>query len=71
MDKELRPLYEVWDEITYPFPNFNGATVEVCKWIYNFIPHLTMLVKGSPEIHTNILFARLNDRMGGNEMIVK
>ena len=21
--------YNVWDEITYPFPNFNGATVEV------------------------------------------
>ena len=21
--------YEVWDEITYPFQNFNGATVEV------------------------------------------
>ena len=21
--------HEVWDEITYPFPNFNGATVEV------------------------------------------
>ena len=21
--------YKVWDEITYPFPNFNGATVEI------------------------------------------
>ena len=21
--------YNVWDEITYPFPNFNGFTVEV------------------------------------------
>ena len=21
--------YKVWDEITYPFLNFNGATVEV------------------------------------------
>ena len=21
--------YEVWDEITYPFLNFNGATIEV------------------------------------------
>ena len=26
---------EVWDEITYPFPNFNGAAVEVWKWIGN------------------------------------
>ena len=30
----------VWDEIIYPFPNFNGCTVEVWKWISNFIPHL-------------------------------
>ena len=33
--------HEVWDEITYPFPNFNGATVEVWEWISNFIPHFT------------------------------
>ena len=31
-----------WGEITYPFPNFNGATVEVWKWISNFIPQFTM-----------------------------
>ena len=31
--------YNVWDEITYPFLNFNGATVEVSEWIGNFIPH--------------------------------
>ena len=31
--------YELWDEITYPFPNFNGCTVEVWEWISNFIPH--------------------------------
>ena len=25
--------YKVWDEITYPFLNFNGCTVEVCnRW---------------------------------------
>ena len=33
---------KVWDEITYPFPNFNGCTVEVWKWISNFIPHFMM-----------------------------
>ena len=33
---------EVWDEITYPFPNFNGWTVEVWEWIINFIPHFIM-----------------------------
>ena len=29
------------DEITYPFPNFNGCTVELWKWISNFTPHFT------------------------------
>ena len=28
---------KVWDEITHPLPNFNGATVEVWEWISNFI----------------------------------
>ena len=31
-----------WDEITYPFPNFNGCTVEVWEWISNYIPHFMM-----------------------------
>ena len=31
--------YNVWDKITYPFPNFNCATIEVWEWISNFIPH--------------------------------
>ena len=30
----------MWDEITYPFLNFNGATVEVYEWISNFTPML-------------------------------
>ena len=52
----------VWDKITYPFPNFNSATVEVREWFSNFIPHFlmdvitypcwnqcySMLVKGAP-----------------------
>ena len=25
MDKQLLIIYKVWDRITYPFPNFNGA----------------------------------------------
>ena len=28
---------KVWDEITYPFLNFNGSTVEVWEWLSNFI----------------------------------
>ena len=31
----------MWDEITYPFPNFKCATVKVKKWISNSIPHFT------------------------------
>ena len=33
-----------WGQITYPFPNFNNATVEVWKRIGNFIPHFVMHV---------------------------
>ena len=33
--------HKVWDEITDPFPNFNGGTIEVCEWISNFIPRFT------------------------------
>ena len=31
----------MWDEITYPFPNFNCCTVDVWEWTRNFVPHLT------------------------------
>ena len=33
--------YKMWNEITYPFPNFNGGTVEVWEWISDIIPHFT------------------------------
>ena len=33
---------KVRDEITYPFQNYNGCTVEVWKWISNFIPYFIM-----------------------------
>ena len=31
----------MWDEITYPFPDFNSCTVEVWEGISNFTPHFT------------------------------
>ena len=31
--------YKVSDEITNPFPNFNGCNVEIWEWIYDFIPN--------------------------------
>ena len=33
--------YQVYDEITYTFPNFIGTAIEVWEWIINFIPHFT------------------------------
>ena len=38
----------VWDEITYPFPNFNGCTVKVWEWISNFIIHFIVDVIPHP-----------------------
>ena len=35
-------LSKVWGEITYPFLNFNGATVEVWEWKSDFIPQFKM-----------------------------
>ena len=40
--------YKVWDEITYPYSNFNGAAIEVWKWISNFILHFIVAVITSP-----------------------
>ena len=30
---------KMWDDNTYPFSNLNGCTIEIWKWIRNFIPH--------------------------------
>ena len=32
----------VWNEITYLFPNFKGAPVEFWEWRSNFIQHFKM-----------------------------
>ena len=34
----------MWKQITYPFPNINGAIIEVCEWISDFIPHFTSYI---------------------------
>ena len=31
--------FKIWNEITDPFLNLNGATVEVQEWRSNFIPY--------------------------------
>ena len=40
---------KLWNEITYPFPNFNGVTIEVWEWISNLIPHIIMAVITYPS----------------------
>ena len=39
---------KVWVEIIYPFPNFNGCTVEVCEWISNFSPPIKIVTITTP-----------------------
>ena len=31
----------MWNEIPYPFINFNGSSVDVSEWISNFISHFS------------------------------
>ena len=45
--------HNVWDEITYPFPNLNGAAVEVWGWISNFTSHFNGNVINYPCITVN------------------
>ena len=47
--------YMVWDEIIYPFRNFNGCTDEVWEWISIFIPQDWIQQYGDIGIAYNIL----------------
>ena len=40
--------HKVWDEITYPLPNFNSFAVEIWEWINTFILHFTGQVISYP-----------------------
>ena len=42
---------KVWDDITYPFPSLNGYTVEVWKWISNYITHFILDVITYPWMY--------------------
>ena len=67
---------KVWDEIIYPFPNYNCETVDVWEWISNFISYIivgvitnpcwdysqTMSVKGATADITMTEFGSLNAR---------
>ena len=45
--------YNVWDEIAYPFPNFNDYAVEVYKWVSIFILHywLCLLIHAGIKVN--------------------
>ena len=45
--------FKGWDEITNPFPNFNGCTIEVWEWIIIFIQHLNIHVISLPYWKNN------------------
>ena len=48
--------YKVTDKITYPFPHFNRAAVEVWEGISNFIPHFTGHLIKSPQSGVTLCF---------------
>ena len=59
---------KVWNKITYPFPNFNGATIEVWEWMNNFIPYfirdaITYPCWGESQNHVSKIFPGLNDKI--------
>ena len=51
--------YKAWDEITYPFPNFNGKT-HFSGRVINFHAGINvnpgMLVKGAPALSESMRF---------------
>ena len=47
--------YKMWSEITYPFRNFNGPTVEVPKWISNSISNFIRHMITYPCTHVVIV----------------
>ena len=47
------------DEIIYPFPNFNGAAVEVWECISNFIPHFMKDIIDKPYWFKRIHFSKM------------
>ena len=49
-DKYFHPLYCVWEEITYPFPKFNAAIVEVwICWAFDYL----LFMPGLQIIHVS------------------
>ena len=64
--------YNVWDEITYPLPNFNISTIEVWGRISNFIPHFTghMITYPCWDLSKPILVKEAPPRYGCSHKLV-
>ena len=56
---------KLWDGITYPFPNFNGATIEVWEWLSNFVPHFTWHFIAYPISMVGLKLIHVNKRGQG------
>ena len=50
----------MWDEITYPFSNFNEAVVEAWDRMSNFIPHFTRQVMNYPSSKLEVPDSKYN-----------
>ena len=71
---------KVWDEITYPFPNFNGCAVDFWKLISDFMPYfimdaitypcwdwsLSLFVKEGPGAWSKCVYC---SQYGGNKLL--
>ena len=52
-------LSKLWGEITHPFPNFKGCTVEVWEWISNFNTRFTVdVITYCPACRTSLIATR-------------
>ena len=62
--------YKVWDEITYPFRNFNYCSVEVWEWINDFISHFMIdaIIYRCWDLNWSIL---VNGVPGNNEIYTR
>ena len=61
-DRSTSSWWQVSDEMTYPFPNFNGASFEVWEWwiiSFHTLPGLWLLIQASVALWTDSLIESL------------
>ena len=45
-------------EVTYPFPNFHGAAIDVCEWKINFFSRFIMRCNYLPMLGSKVIHAK-------------